>query len=219
MRVLTIGEVVCVGFVGILAAGPSATDRSQAGANCAAIGTPNPSAVYTYRHTESTGSNSEYTQRWESVTDKGSRVRVTRPGGIEIQVNEHRIVDDVMVLDKSSKLNASGGLIDTTSFKPGIVGDPAFRACAGRSWQIPSVTATYQSSQNRASMATPAGTLRIIAIREKISVPAGTFETVHYIRTSQSTDEYWKSIDHGVIVKHIATLPVGVVTDVLVSTK
>jgi len=40
---------------------------------------------------------------------------------------------------------------------------------------------------------------------------------VRYVRTSQSTDEYWKSIEHGVIVKHTGTLPVGTVTDVLVS--
>ena len=68
-------------------------------------------------------------------------------------------------------------------------------------------------------MATPAGTLRIVAIREKVTVPAGTFDAVHYIRTSQSTDEYWKSLEHGVIVKHIGTLPTGVVTEVLLSIK
>jgi hypothetical protein len=38
---------------------------------------------------------------------------------------------------------------------------------------------------------------------------------VRYVRTSQSTDEYWKSIEHGVVVKHIATLPSGAMTEVL----
>ena len=47
-------------------------------------------------------------------------------------------------------------------------------------------------------------------------MPAGSFDTVHYVRTSQSNDEYWKSIEHGVVVKHIATTPVGTVTEVLV---
>jgi len=99
------------------------------------------------------------------------------------------------------------------------VGDPAFRACAGRSWTIPSVTASYQSGATKASAATPAGTLRIVAIREKVTVPAGTFDAVRYVRTSQSTDEYWKSTEHGVVVKHIGTLPNAVVTEELVAIK
>ena len=141
------------------------------------------------------------------------------PRGIKIQVTEHRIDDDVSILDRQSKLNANGGVIDATTFRPGMVGDPAFRACAGRSWPIRAVTATYQSTQAKASAQTPAGTLRIIAIREKVTVPAGEFETVHYSRTSQSTDECWKSIEHGVMVKHVATLPGAVVTHLLTSMK
>jgi hypothetical protein len=74
-----------------------------------------------------------------------------------------------------------------------------------------------QSGQINASSGTPAGTLTIIAIRERVNVPAGQFDTAHYIRTSQSTDEYWKSIDHGVVVKHIAILTGAVVTEVLLS--
>ena len=199
--------------------GVSATEQGALPANCVTIATPKPSVGYTYDHAESTGNRSQYTQHWESVTTTGSRVRVTGPRGTEIQVSEHHIVEDVMVLDRQSKTNAKGGVIDATAFRPGLVGDPAFRACAGRSWPIPSVTATYQSTQTKASAGTPAGTLKIVAIREKVTVPAGQFDTVHYIRTSQSTDEYWKSIDHGVVVKHIATLPRAVVTEVLVSIK
>jgi hypothetical protein len=108
-------------------------------------------------------------------------------------------------------------VLDATTFTPGLVSDPAFRACAGRSWPIRPVTATFQQSgQTNASAQTPAGTLRIISIHEAISVPAGSFDTVHYVRTSQSTDEYWKSIEHGVVVKHTGTLPVGTVSETLV---
>jgi hypothetical protein len=39
------------------------------------------------------------------------------------------------------------------------------------------------------------------------------------VRTSQSRDEYWKSLEHGVIVRHVATLPNSVVTEELVSIK
>ena len=135
--------------------------------------------------------------------------------GLIVQVNEHHVTDDVAVLDKTTKLDAKGGVIDSTAFHPGLVSDPAFRACAARSWPIPSVTATYRSAQVNASAPTPSGTLRIVAVRERVTVPAGTFEAVRYVRTSQSTDEYWKSIEHGVVVKHIATLPTGTVTELL----
>jgi hypothetical protein len=171
--------------------GPHAIAHLQTAlaSDCVTIGKPGPSVGYTYEHTESTGGKSQYTSRWEEVTAAGSRVRTTRAGGTVVQVNEHHIVDDVMVLDRSTQLNGNGGVDGATAFRPGLVGDPAFRACAGRSWPIPPVTATYQSSQTTASSPTPPGTLRIIAINEKMTVPAGTFNTVHYVRTSQSTDE------------------------------
>lgn len=185
--------------------------------DCVVIGTPKPSVTYVYQHSETNGKVTEVSNIWESVTDTGSRLRTNGPAGATVQANEHRIVDDVSLIEKSTKLDAKGGVIDTTTFRPGIVGDPAFHACVGRSWAIPAVTATYQSRQANASTTSPAGTLRIVSIRERITVPAGTFDAVRYVRTSQSTDEYWKSIEHGVIVKHTGTLPVGTVTDVLLS--
>jgi hypothetical protein len=195
-----------------------ATAHTQAGtADCVTIGIPKPTLRYTYRHTESTGQTSQYAQQWDAVTPTGSRVRVTGPRGTEIQENEHHVQDDVVVLDRTTKRTPTGVVVEATAFKPGLVQDPGFRACVGRSWPIPSVAARYQSRQNTASASTPAGTLRILAIRERVTVPAGTFESVRYVRTSQSRDEYWKSVEHGVIVRHVATLPVGVVTEELVS--
>lgn len=199
--------------------GHTATAQGAAPADCVAIATPRPSVGYTYQLTLSNGTRSQYTHDWESVTPTGSRVRVTGQRGIETQITEHHVEDDVSILDRQSKLDANGRVIEATTFRPGMVGDPAFRACAGRSWPIRPVTATYQSAQATASAQTPAGTLRIVAIRERVTVPAGAFDTVHYIRTSQSTDEYWKSIEHGVVVKHVATLPGAVATHVLASIK
>jgi hypothetical protein len=190
--------------------------RAGAG-DCAAIGKPKASATYVYQHTEPGGRATRVDNRWESVTETGSRLRANGPAGLFVQVNEHHIEDDVAVLDKSTKLGPDGQALDSTTFTPGLVSDPAFRACAGRSWQIRPVTATFQQSgQTKASAQTPAGTLRIISIHETISVPAGSFDTVHYVRTSQSTDDYWKSIEHGVIVKHTGTLPIGTVSETLV---
>ena len=109
-----------------------------------------------------------------------------------------------------------------TTFSPGVVGDPLFRACAGRSWPIPAVTARHSSSHGEHSATTYPGTLAIVAIREPVTVPAGSFQAVRFSRTGAtpvgtSVEEYWKSIEHGVIVKHTSTLPGGASTAVLVS--
>ena len=219
MRVWVAGAMLAglVGFAPARVAAQGATERQAgtAGGDCVAIGRPKRSATYVYQHSESNGKVTESTTIWESVTDTGSRARTSGPAGVNVQVNEHHVTDDVAVLDKTTKLDAKGGVMDSTAFRPGLVSDPAFRACAGRSWPIPSVTATYRSAQANASAPTPSGTLRIVAVRERVIVPAGTFDTVRYVRTSQSTDEYWKSIEHGVVVKHIATLPKGTVTELL----
>jgi len=195
--------------------GSVSIQRAGAG-DCVAIGKPRESATYVYQHNEPGGRATRVDNRWESVTDTGSRLRANGPAGVFVQVNEHHIEDDLAVLDKSTKIGSDGRVLDSTTFNPGLITEPAFRACAGRSWQIRPVTATFQSGQQNASAQTPAGTLRIISIHEPLSVPAGSFDTVHYTRTSQSTDEYWKSIEHGVIVKHTGTLPVGTVSETLV---
>jgi len=212
---------VMIGGLGLAAAGPAlerASPRQATPAGeCVTIGTPKPSATYVIRHTEPGGKVTETANTWENLTSTGSRVRTTGPAGVIVQVNEHHVADDVAVLDTTTKLDARGGLIDSTAFRPGLVSDPAFRACAGRSWPVPSVMATFKSAQVSASAPTPAGTLRILSVRERVTVPAGTFDSVRYVRTSQSTDEYWKSIEHGVVVKHVATLGVGTVTEVLLA--
>ena len=183
------------------------------------IGKPKPTASYVIQHSESTGKTTTVTQVWESVTETGSRMKWTGPAGNWIQVTDHRIVDDVSVLDRTSKLDLNGTLTEVTSFRPGIVGDPAFRACAGRTWQIPAVTALFQSGTLKVTQQTPAGSLRIVSIRERVTVPAGTFDAVRYVRTSQSADEYWKSIDQGVIVKHIGKVNGVTITETLTAIK
>jgi hypothetical protein len=194
---------------------PTPTTQGVAQPNCVTIATPSPAKVYAFQHSESTGTVTQRTEQWERVDAMGSRVRVTGPAGAEVQVNDHHVVDDVAMLTKQSKLSAGGAVVSSTTFAPALASDPAFRACAGKSWTIPQTTATHQPGSRQA--VTPAGALTIVAIREKVTVPAGTFETVHYKRTSLSVDEYWKSTADGVIVKHIATLPNFTMTDVLQS--
>jgi hypothetical protein len=222
MRALTVIAVSGLVFGPTLIGHPLVAQQATAG-DCVTIGKPDPSTAYVYQHRESTGGVTEVTQQWEEVTETGSRVRVTRGASVQVQVTQHHVVDDVSVLD--SMATTSGGATSRTVFRPGAVGDPAFRACAGRTWRIPAVTATYASVQGAsASAATNAGTMKIVAVRESITVPAGRFDTVHYTRTlgtpaGQSIDEYWKSIDYGVIVRHNATLPGATITEVLQATR
>jgi hypothetical protein len=220
MRAAIVVLAVCT----VIAFKTSASDGHQAGppaqaGDCVTIGTPKPGVTYHYTHAQSNGVTTQTSHQWESVTPTGSRVKNTVPAGTQIQVNEHHIVDDVAVLDRTSKQSPAGAVLEATSFKPGLVSDPAFRACAGKSWAIPPVTAAFQSQQQKASAQTPAGTLRIVAIRERITVPAGTFDAIRYIRTSQSVDEYWKSIEHGVVVKHVATVNGVTITETLTAIK
>jgi hypothetical protein len=216
---VALGVSLALGFISVqptIIAGASAPGQRAGSADCVTIGRPRPTATYVYQHTEPDGRATRVTNVWQSLTDTGSRLRAEGPVGVFVQVNEYHIEDDVAVLDKSSKLGPDGSVLDTTIFRPGQISEPLFRACAGQSWTIRSVTATFQSGQANASAQTPPGTLKVHAIHERVSVPAGTFDTVHYARTSQSTDDYWKSIEHGVVVKHTAALPIGTVSEVLV---
>ena len=205
------------------AAAPAVSDRqagraAQAG-DCVAIGTPKPGAVYHYTRSQSNGTKTESSHQWESVTPTGSKLKTTGPGGTQIQVNEHEIVDNAAVLKRTSRQTPAGAVVESTSFAPGVLSFPAFRACAGQNWTIPPATATFQSGQRTFTATSPAGSLKIVGIRERITVPAGTFDVVHYIRTSQSVDEYWKSTEHGVVVKHVATVSGVTFTETLVAIK
>jgi len=204
---------------------PLGARGEQAPANCVSIGTPKPTLSYTYRYGDSAGGSSEFTDQWEEFTKTGSRLLTTKTSpkgpGVLTSTTEHRVVDDVLILDRSTHTGTDAGnrVDNSTSYQPGVVADPAYRACAGRTWPIPAVVATSQSAHGRFSAATPEGTLAIRAIRESVSVPAGRFDTVHYTRTGgQSVDEYWKSIEHGVTVRRTHTLPGGVVVTTILQT-
>jgi hypothetical protein len=182
---------------------------ANATADCVDLGQPKPTTTYVFRRRESNGHSSQYSQRWTVFTRAQSSVSVARAPVTETVVNQHKIQDDVTMIS-STTMARPGGAARTT-FRTAVVGDPLFRACAGRSWKIAAVVATH-TEQGRVSTAdTYAGLLRIVALRETIQVPAGTFECVHYMRTQQtpagpSVDEYWKSIEHGVVVRQVSRL-------------
>lgn len=197
--------------------GPSDPRTDQG--DCVKIGTPNPKKTYVTSHVESTGKSSTVSAIWESVTEKGSRHKWTAPAGTFYQFTDHRIVNDATLIERMAKHDVNERLLEATTFRPGLVGDPAFRACIGKTWNIPAVTAFFQSGTLKVSSQTPVGTLKILSINARVTVPAGTFTAVHYTRTSQSFDEYWKSLEHGVVVKHIAKVAGNTVTEQLMSIK
>jgi len=217
----------CLAMIATAFAAPAGA-ATQADGDCVLIGKPQPTMGYTYRYRDSRGGASEYTSRWDEVSATGSRVRTTRRGAggssASVQVNRHRILDDIVMIEQSTQsgTDTSGPVRNATTFSPAITGDPAFRACEGRAWQIASVTATHVSLRGSHSAKSDVGELRIVALRVPVTVPAGRFDTVHYTRTMTSpvgrvTDEYWKSIEHGVIVKHHSTLPGVRVSEELMS--
>ena len=72
------------------------------------------------------------------------------------------------------------------TYTPGAIGDPAYKACEGKTWKIAPVNATMKSIQGSFSVKTDPGTMTIIKIHESMTVPAGTFDTVHYMKTMNS---------------------------------
>jgi len=194
-------------------------------ANCVTIGTPKSNRGFTYRQTQSGGDMSEFTDWWEEFTKTGSRLLTTKgrsKGPGILTVNRHRVVNDVLVLDSSSQSGAGAG--GNSSYRPGVVSNPAFRACEGRSWPVPAVKVTNQSAQGTFSAMSDAGTLKIVAIHEPMTVPAGRFDTVHHVRNLNSRaglqlNEYWTSIEHGVVVKRMHTIGGVVITATLQAVK
>lgn len=192
--------------------------------NCVAIGSPKPTQSFAYRYSDKT-SSAEYTNRWEQFTPTGSQLITTRTGatgGQSTYVSKHKVVDDVFVLEAStaSGTDGNGAFTNSMTYTPGAIGDPAYRACEGKSWKVPSVNATIKSMQGSFSQKTDPGTLVIVKIHESVTVPAGTFDTVHYVKTmGQAVDDFWKSIEHGVTVKRNGRQPLSIATEVLTAVR
>ena len=226
------GLLLVSGGVTAVAGSPWSTEAmgQAAAGNCVAISAPKPAVSFEYRYTDSTGATSDFTNRWEIFTATSSRLITTksgsRGGGVSTYVGQHHVANDLLVLERSTASGTDGGsaFSSSMSYAPGAIGDPAFRACAGQTWQIPSVTATSQSTQGKFSAPTDPGTLRIVAINVSVTVPAGTFDTVQYTKTMKSArgqvvDEFWKSTVHGVTVKRTHASPGVTATEVLQAIK
>ena len=68
-------------------------------------------------------------------------------------------------------------------------------------------------------MTTDPGHGRVISVHESVTVPAGTFQTVHYEKVFDGANGHvveatWQSIADGVSVKYTHDSPAGVATQV-----
>lgn len=228
-----IPAVVVIGFAAALAAAtarpgassghasPAAEDReavAQASTQkCVTIAAPRPDRSFVYHYTDSTGAKADFTNRWEQFSAIGSRLVTTRTGsgaGSWTYESLHAVINDVFALTSSTATGNDGRapFKNSMMYKPAAIGDPAFRACEGQQWDIASVSATGVSGAGTFTSPTDPGTMRILAVGVSVTVPAGTFDTVHYTKTMRSprgqmVDEFWKSTEHGVTVRRTFTQP------------
>ena len=199
---------------------------AQQGAQCVPINPPKPDVDFVYSYTSSTGEVSESTMRWLQFTPTTSRLRTTRVGRagplVTTEDTEHSIENDLLVMlrDTLAGTDEAGPFTSSMTYSPGMIVMPAFRACAGHTATIPSVAQTTTSKSGTVSTQSDSGVLKIIAVDVPVTVPAGTFSTVHFTRTlnkPRGTDvnEVWRSTLHGVIVKRVHTTPRTTATEVL----
>lgn len=104
----------------------------------------------------------------------------------------------VSKVEQSSSVSGFS-ITSTTTFSPAWVTGPALDWCEGESWVRPAVTqSTTSNVAPSVTGPTATGNGQVLAVRESLTVPAGTFETVHYwmFYTGQgsqagTSSEYW----------------------------
>ena len=229
-----LAAAVLLAALGVLTV--SAPARGEGGpraasGDCVTVGRPKLGVKYAFHFTDPAGTVSTSTTEYLAVSDTSVRLRLTHSGafGTVERVNDStvRVQDDLVVVEKmvSSGTNERGAFQNTVTFQPARIGDPASRVCGGRTWSIPSVAVSAVGSQGGSSeMTTDAGSGRVISVRESVTVPAGTFQAVHYQKISDGAhghvvEETWLSIADGVAVKYTHEGPAGVATQVLTGTQ
>ena len=105
-----------------------------------------------------------------------------------------------------------------TTFNPAKVVGPSSRWCQGETWMAPSVSVTTQVNNGPPEQAmTPTEEGVVHSINETVTVPAGTFNAVHYTVTitsgggSGSTVSVWLDAETGVEVKQEVRDPIGLI--------
>ena len=196
--------------------------------DCVTVSRPKAGTSVAHRFTDPAGTVSTSTTEYLAVSDTSVRLRLVHRGayGVVDTVNDStvRVEDDLIVVDTlvSSGTTAHGTYQNTVTFRPGQIGEPASRICRGRTWTVPAVAVSASGSRGGLAKTTTTdpGSGRVISVRESVTVPAGTFETVHYERVFDGANGHvveraWLSVAHGINVKFTHDGPAGTATQVL----
>src|SRR5262245_35338782 len=219
--------LVALGLLTLSSRAAADTDRLIAAADCVTVSPAKLNVQYSFRYTNSAGTISASTIEFLAISDTSVRLRSTqvdRSGATEtVSETTQRVVDDLVVTDRvvSTGVNPSGSFRNTVTYQPGLVGDPTPRVCSGRTWTIPAVTVSTAASSGRSSETkTDSGSGRVVSVSESVTVPAGTFLTVHYEKTfttasGRAVQDVWQSITAGGPVKYTYSGPGVEATQVL----
>jgi hypothetical protein len=203
------------------------TSRAPAG-DCVTTGTPPPATTYTYRTVQGrTVSTMNY--RWPEVSSGGSRLEVTtvlpaRGQNRVVTDTSHRFENDLVLVDSytTTGTNAAGPFTTRTVHRPALINGPALHVCRGQTWRSGpvQVTTTIRPGATTSDRVSISG--EVVAIHDRVSVEAGTFDTVHFRQTQSSSHgsvvvNVWRSIDEGVTVKMDSTAAGATVVQTLVS--
>jgi len=156
-------------------------------------------------------SETSATTQTDSTTSGGgvsSTSDTTTVQTYSVQTNGQGIPDLYVSQIKVNGSASAGGfnqsINSTISFSPAKLFGPWRKFCEGYTWQAPSVqqTVTGAGTSN-----TPVDNGEVISINESVTVPAGTFTTVHrrVTQVGGSVTDAWFDVESGHEVKQVST--------------
>lgn len=173
-------------------------ERSAAGGGCRTLSLPSAGKVFTLSIDALTGgvraTGTLITTILESTAtrNKSLAIQSTSAPGIgtitstTTATSTYELLDapagylSVAKVEQSSSVSGFS-ITSTTTFSPAWVTGPALEWCEGETWVRPPVTqSTTSNVAPTVTGPTATGNGQVLAVRESLTVPAGTFETVHY---------------------------------------
>lgn len=158
-----------------------------------------------YKYKPTSGTESKYESEIEvTETSGGKRSHSTIIG--------KGYIENGVSYATFSQTTTSDGSVITTTFEPGYLGLPYRVFCLNQTFSRESVTYSVTYSPPLPSITDPiigktqAVNIKIEAIEDIVTTPAGTFRTVRITNTSQqynTVDTQWISIDDGINIKNI----------------
>lgn len=196
------------------------------GGDCATFKMPRTGLKITYNVTSPSGGG-ETTTTYTSVSETHTEAQSVSPGPYG-PINSTSFLDYELVdspyqgflllkrVEIRTQVPVLGQLSVVVTFSPNLLFGPGRQWCTGMKWDTPSVTETVVTTPpgTTTTFQSPAFTGEVIAANTQITVAAGTFAVGHsripvWTADGIAVSEVWTSIEHGVAVKQVTTLPKG----------